>query len=307
MASSVSGANTQIQPPNADQIINGDPGDRNIPTEEVAKLVYSDLVTLVYGTEKDEALIELCKKRELYDNLAPVLWSSHGVITVILHEIIQVYPMLAPPTLNVATSNRVSNALQLLQCIASHPETHLPFLNTHILLYLYPFLNAASTTRPYEYLRLTSLGVIGALVKNDNPKVITFLLSTEIIPLCLRIIEMTSGISKTVALYIVLRILQDDQGLLYVCQTYERFFAVNQVLAIVVEQLTQQPHDSSLRLLKHVVMCYQRLTDDDRARHSLRDVLPEALRNGTFSQLLREDQGTKRLLNQLLVNINKDM
>ncbi|KAI8115766.1 Cell differentiation protein rcd1 [Lucilia cuprina] len=119
------------------------------------------------------------RKRELwlYDNLAPVLWSSHGVITVILHEIIQVYPMLSPPQLNVATSNRVSNALQLLQCIASHPDTHLPFLNTHILLYLYPFLNAASTTRPYEYLRLTSLGVIGALVKNDNPKVITFLLS----------------------------------------------------------------------------------------------------------------------------------
>lgn len=32
-------------------------------------------------------------------------------------------------------------------------------------LFLYPFLNTTSKTRPFEYLRLTSLGVIGALVK----------------------------------------------------------------------------------------------------------------------------------------------
>ena len=35
----------------------------------------------------------------------------------------------------------------------------------HVPLFLYPFLNTISKTRPFEYLRLTSLGVIGALVK----------------------------------------------------------------------------------------------------------------------------------------------
>ncbi|BAH92390.1 Os03g0784800, partial [Oryza sativa Japonica Group] len=39
------------------------------------------------------------------------------------------------------------------------------FFSAHIPLYLYPFLNTTSKTRPFEYLRLTSLGVIGALVK----------------------------------------------------------------------------------------------------------------------------------------------
>lgn len=38
-------------------------------------------------------------------------------------------------------------------------------LIAHIPLFLYPFLNTTSKTRPFEYLRLTSLGVIGALVK----------------------------------------------------------------------------------------------------------------------------------------------
>ncbi|KAF0904397.1 hypothetical protein E2562_034481 [Oryza meyeriana var. granulata] len=54
---------------------------------------------------------------------------------------------------------------------------------THIPFYLYPFLNTTSKTRPFEYLRLTSLGVIGVLVKVDDTEVISFLLQTEIIPL----------------------------------------------------------------------------------------------------------------------------
>lgn len=279
-----------------------------VPAEPVLPLndVFPVVQELVYGPNREEALMQLSKKRDLYPDLAVVLWHSHGVMTVFLQEIISVYPMLSPPQVNVPVSNRVSNALQLLQCVASHEKTFLPFLNSHVLLYLYPFLNTTSSSRPYDYLRLTSLGVIGALVNNENSQVVTFLLSTEIIPLCLRIIETTSGISKTVALFIVLRILQDPQGLAYVCQTYERFFAVNQVLTVVIEQLTQPSEDSSIRLLKHVIMCYARLADDDRARHSLREILPEALRNGTFTQALREDQSTKRLLNQLIVTINME-
>jgi len=67
-------------------------------------------------------------------------------------------------------------------------------------MYLYPFLNTSTKSRAFEYLRLTSLGVIGALVKADDQKVIRFLLTTEIIPLCLRIMETGSDLSKTVRL-----------------------------------------------------------------------------------------------------------
>ena len=59
----------------------------------------------------------------------------------------------------------VANLFPLFQCVASHPETRSHFLQAHIPLYLYPFLQTSSKTRPFEYLRLTSLGVIGALVK----------------------------------------------------------------------------------------------------------------------------------------------
>jgi len=166
---------------------------------------------------------------------------------------------------------------------------------------------------------------VGALVKNDSSEVINFLLTTEIIPLCLRIMETGSELSKTVAIFIVQKILLDDVGLNYICQTYERFYAVGTVLSNMVQQLVEQ---QTVRLLKHVVRCFLRcaraartpwplapegvlvademcrLSDNARAREALRQCLPEPLRDATFSSVLRDDAATKRCLAQLLVNLS---
>lgn len=48
------------------------------------------------------------------------------------------------------------------------------------------------------------------LLQVDDTEVINFLLSTEIIPLCLRTMEMGSELSKTVATFIVQKILLDN-------------------------------------------------------------------------------------------------
>ena len=185
------------------------------------------MLDLTNPSTKETALLELSKKRESFPELAPYLWHSFGTMAALLQEIVSIYPMLQPPSLTAHASNRVCNALALLQCVASHPETRSLFLqgaagdrretaapglycsrllgpdggggkgrkgkgrgavrlstsncaseqemhaNTvtppapaaHIPLFLYPFLNTVSKTRPFEYLRLTSLGVVGALVK----------------------------------------------------------------------------------------------------------------------------------------------
>ena len=194
------------------------------------------------------------------------------------------------------------NALALLQCVASHPATRTAFLAAHIPLFLYPFLNTVSKTRPFEYLRLTSLGVIGALVKVDDPDVVGFLLKTGIIPLCLRIMETGSELSKTVATFIIQKILLDDDGLEYICKTYDRFYAVSVVLSNMVSQLVEQP---SPRLLKHTIRCYLRLSEDTRSRDALRQALPEPFRDGTLAAMLTEerDVATKRWLNQLVARV----
>ncbi|KAJ6886302.1 hypothetical protein NC651_026859 [Populus alba x Populus x berolinensis] len=250
------------------------------------KDLFQDLAPFVWNSFG--TIAALIQKRELFQDLAPLLWNSFGTIAALLQEIVSIYPVLSPPNLSPAQSNRVCNALALLQCVASHPNTRMLFLNgnvlnlvcslerklyycwldPHIPLYLYPFLNTTSKSRPFEYLRLTSLGVIGALVK--------------------------------VATFIVQKILLDDVGLDYICTTAERFFAVGRVLGNMVAALAEQP---SSRLLKHIIRCYLRLSDNPRACHALRSCLPDMLRDATFSSCLREDPTTRRWLQQLLHNV----
>lgn len=216
-----------------------------------------------------------------------------------------------------------------------------PSFAAHIPLYLYPFLSTASRTKPFEYLRLTSLGVIGALVKvrqqqqqdqlvtplrpqhtlllvtaaqlltgcaslpllwlqMDDSEVVNFLLQTEIIPLCLRIMEAGSELSKTVATFIVQKILLDDVGLNYICHTPDRFFAVSTVLTNMMTLLVEVP---SQRLLKHIIRCYLRLADNAKAREALRQVLPTSLQDNTFVETLKHDPGAQRWLAQLLARV----
>lgn len=252
---------------------------------------------LLQPEKRDRALQELSKRRESLPDLAPALWFSFGSVAALLQEIVSVYPLLLPALLTPAQSNRVCNALALLQSVASHPETRPLFLSAHIPLYLYPFLSTQSRNRAFEFLRLTSLGVIGALVKTDDVKVIEFLLQTEIIPLCLRIMEMGLELSKTVATFIVQKILLFEIGLSYICQTPERFYAVNSVLDHMIRE------NPSSRLLKHIVRCYLRLSNHPLAAAALAKTMPDSLRDGTFAAAAREDPVMRKWLQQLQINI----
>ncbi|PNW76293.1 hypothetical protein CHLRE_12g540350v5 [Chlamydomonas reinhardtii] len=364
---------------------------------------------LIQPQTRDQALLELSKRRETFPDLACYLWHSFGAIAVLLQEIAATYPMLSPPAVAAHVSNRVCNALALLQCVASHSATRIPFLQANLPVFLYPFLAIESKARPLEYLRLTSLGVIGALVKADETPVISFLLGTEIVPLCLKVMEIGTELSKTVATFIMQKILLDDVGLNYVCATPERFFAVTGLLGALVaggkggvcagaggangsnhslgalsvapqqpqhqyrpqlsdhqhleqynyqhqhqHQHQEQPHHQqqlqqlqhqqqepysnghmanggqrqlaphanasggdggggggggqpSQRLLKHIIRCYLRLSDNPRARSALRSCLPEALVNpaaaAATAGLIGADNPSRKWLAQLLMNV----
>lgn len=135
------------------------------PQEIDADMVYRWIIELSYPATRENALLQLSQKREGIANLAPMLWHSFGTVAALLQEIINIYPSITPPTLTAHQSNRVCSALAIMQCIAVHPETKMLFLEAQVPLFLYPFLRTTSKERPFEYLRLTSLGVIGSLVK----------------------------------------------------------------------------------------------------------------------------------------------
>lgn len=108
--------------------------------------IYQWINELSSPETRENALLELSKKRESVPDLAPMLWHSFGTIAALLQvrasarsgpvpvqtvadfslwlqEIVNIYPSINPPTLTAHQSNRVCNALALLQCVASHPET----------------------------------------------------------------------------------------------------------------------------------------------------------------------------------------
>lgn len=90
--------------------------------------VYTWIIELSNPETRENALLELSKKREVVPDLAPMLWHSFGTTASLLQEIINIYPAINPATLTAYQSNRVCNALALLQCVASHPETRSAFL-----------------------------------------------------------------------------------------------------------------------------------------------------------------------------------
>jgi len=61
------------------------------------------------------AMQELSKRRELVPDLAPMLWHSFGTMATLIQEVVGVYPAINPPSLTAMQSNRVCNALALLQ------------------------------------------------------------------------------------------------------------------------------------------------------------------------------------------------
>ena len=239
---------------------------------------------------REKALEELSHKRESLSDLALYIWYSTGTVATLLQEIINTYQYLAPPKLTVNRSNRACSVLALFQCVAAHPETRHPFLKAQIPIFLYPFLNTLNKSKPYEYIRLTALGVIGALVKIDNREVIQYLLNTEIIPLCLRIMERGSELSKTVACFIVQRILLDESGLKYICEKTERLSAINTVLCYMIRNKPSQ------RLVKHIIRSYNRLAENEAGKNLLKANLPMEMNEPEFINSL-DDSSRKWLTN----------
>mmetsp|Transcript_28577 Transcript_28577/g.50786 ORF Transcript_28577/g.50786 Transcript_28577/m.50786 type:complete len:118 (-) Transcript_28577:1001-1354(-) len=110
--------------------------------------------------------------------------------------------------------------------------------------------------------------------------------------------ERGSDLSKTVATFIVQKILCDESGLNYVCQTPERFIAICQVLNVMIDNMKEQP---SARLLKHIIRCYLRLSENSKVRDLLKKFLPPVLKD--LSSPLIADEATRRWLTNLLYNL----
>ncbi|OHT09673.1 Cell differentiation family, Rcd1-like containing protein [Tritrichomonas foetus] len=257
--------------------------------------------------DRADALHTLSVQREQIPDLAVLLWESPATITALLYEILSIYPHLAststtsnttPTSLNARLAGRVCNVLALFQCVAGHDQTRIRFIRANIPMYLFPFLHTTNQSRECECFKLTSLGILGSLVKAEQPDIIEYLLQNEFVPLCLRILKFGQEMSRIVAAFIVQKILSDPNGRNYVCTSPERLETVLKVLNIVLCDLAQT---FSQRLSKNVVQSYECLLAGQEVRNVVAQMDLEKLKNAQLSSSC-DESFTKFV--QKLISIN---
>ena len=111
--------------------------------------------------------------------------------------------------------------------------------------------------------------------------------------------ERGSDLSQLVATFIIQKILADQGGLNYICQKPERFFVINTVLEKLLKKQVLFPHK---RLLKNIIRCYLKLSENTRANAALKENIPQELNDSRIIQIL--DEGTKKCLSNLFFNLN---
>lgn len=246
---------------------------------------------------RTKAIENLTKFREKNNNLSIYLWYSRGTIAILLQEIISTYQYLSSSKLSFERSNKICAVINLFDCIASQNKTRNEFLESQIPIFLYPFLNNTNKTKHYEYLKLTSLNVIGTLVKSNDPKIISFLINTQITPLLLKIMEKGSELSRTMACCIVYKVVQDDCGIKYICEKKERYNGIIQFMRVMMKNKFSQ------RLIKYILKTFLRLSENKDARYILKNEVLKDIKNESFVRCL--DDSSKNLVNILLKILNE--
>ncbi len=243
-----------------------------------------------------KAIVNLSKYVEKNNKLALYLWYSCGTMAAILQEIISVYQNLSLSKVSLEKSNKICCAISLLKCIASNSETRHEFLESKIPIFLYPFINNTNKQKPYEYLKLTSLSVINALLTKVDNEIISFLIDTAIIPKLLKIMEKGSELSRKIACCIVYQIVQDDNGIKYICEAKERYSAIIQYMKKMLKNKFSQ------RIINRILKVFLKLSENKDAKNILKNDLLKEISDENFIHLL--DDSSKILINNLLIKLN---
>ncbi|KAI3753375.1 hypothetical protein L2E82_25427 [Cichorium intybus] len=218
-------------------------------------------------------------------------------------EIQRLINLLNQPQTRADAIAQLNRVYKLNKCMASHPEARLELIKAQIPTYISPFLNTTEKQLvQYDYLRLNSLGIIGALLKEECPQtaeIVHYLLQCEMVPLCLRCMEMGSDLTKSVAALVLGKILEQQEGKTY-CGTFaERFFSVSRALSKMVDEFSGKPPPS---LLKNTLICYLRLSEISRCCDVLKDRYPQRLKNPAYLHHVC-DGNTRALAEHVLQNI----
>ncbi|CAN6833852.1 unnamed protein product [Brassica oleracea var. botrytis] len=252
----------------------------------------------------NSALQNLVTHRNTYEILPLLLWKSPCTMTMMLQEIVKIYPHISAPVHSQeGKPPRAYNILLLFQCIAHYPETRGCFLKAEMPHYLFPLMDIDLTYKPLECLRLGALGVLAHMLKAPiDGAAVRFLMDNGALRYCTKAIEIGSTESKTVSVFILNKILSTNEGLQYCCVLADRFFLIDGLLKKLLVYLSSMTNPSP-SLFNLIAGCYAKLSQKPRAREGLWRYPPVMLLNGTFASLLAEDPDAVNYRKQLIRNM----
>jgi CCR4-NOT transcription complex subunit 9 len=227
------------------------------------------------------------------------VWSYNGIPLLLLQEIVQAYYIINTDRFTTEESAKICVVLNITQILIEVKEVRTHFINSQLPFYLYPYLNISDKSPQYESLRIASLGVVGALLKDEY--IINHLKNTEVVPLTLKIMDIGSEVSKIIASYIFLKIIKSNEGLDYACQTFDRFVAISVILNSMVYQCINHP---SPRLLNNILECYMRLSTKENVKMSFKAKKPDALMNAEIQRQIEKDSSCKEKFDLFMRNIS---
>ena len=271
--------------------------------EKIPNCISEELIVKYINEIKNEetrkkAIENLYNYREKNENIPIYLWYSQGTIATLLQEILNLYQYLSPSKLNKEISDRASHILSLFQEIALNSKTRKEFLESQLLVFLYPFLSNSNRAKIYDVIRLSTLGVIAALVKRDDSGVINFLLSTGIIPILLKIIERGTDLSRTLAFFILHRIIYDSKGFSYICEMKERLHAITYILGMIMHNKISQ------RLKNYILKIFILLIENKDAKNMIKQESLDKIKDENF--IISLDDSSKDKVKKILKSFQDD-
>lgn len=200
----------------------------------------------------------LANKAQIPD-LPVMLWFSPGTVTALLGDVLEFYTNLVSSKIGGQKCDAVFSILVLFEMIAGNPDTRLPFVRANIPVYFFPILQYTLASEEHERFTAIVVGIVVNLVKEQPPdEVVEYLIKSDFVPLCLRVLAKTQGVAQMGCAFILTRVFGCAAGkkFVYDGKSTDRTVAV---LRVMNQAVVSVNHAFNKDTAKYLVAAYKEL------------------------------------------------
>ena len=264
--------------------------------EEEDKIISKYILALKNDETRDKAMKNLYSyNKNPSEKIGLYLWYSGGTMAVLLQELIKLYQYLPPYNSKKIINEAYNKAIQILfffECFALNPQTKKEFIESGILVYIFPFLSIVPNSKNSFMIRTLTLRMLHNLIeKKLDIETFNILNQHQIMITILKIVSNGKELDKKIACHIMLIIISNFVGLEYFCEVKQRL----QALVFTFGQILV--NDDCVKIKKFALKILLIITENNEAKNEIKDYLLELFKKFNIYQNL--DESTKIKAKQL--------